>query len=87
MGRNTTVYASVDIDVDFDDLDTKDLIDELQDRGYHVYEGDRPASVATPADPSLYRQLIEQIYHQKRQGKPVEAELDRLIYDVLGRVI
>ena len=46
MGRRT---VSVDVDVDIDDIDTDDLIDELEYRGYtvldekdsKVYETDR----------------------------------------------
>lgn len=85
MGRSTTVYASVDIDVDFDDLDTDDLIHELEDRGYHVYEDGRSVGY-TDSDRPVYYQLIDRIYHQRRQGNAVDADLDRLIYEVLGRI-
>lgn len=86
MGRSTTVYTTVDIDVDFDDLDTNDLIKELNDRGYEVYHNGQPAEDNLPPDQLLYYRLIDRIYHQRRQGNAVDTDLDRLIYEVLGRI-
>ena len=40
MGRRRTVTVDVDVDVDLDDFDTDDLIDELDDRGYKVFDSD-----------------------------------------------
>ena len=87
MGRYSTIYTTVDIDVDFDDLDTDDLIDELQERGYTVYEDGLPVKEDPYAEPPYSKQLLDTIYHKRRQGIPVEHDLDRLIYEVLGRII
>ncbi len=87
MGRSATVYTTVDIDIDFDDLDTDDLIEELQERGYMVYQNGIPAKEDRYAEPPYSKQLLDTIYHKRRQGIPVEHDLDRLIYEVLGRII
>ena len=38
--RTVTVTTDVDVDVDLDDFDTDDLIDELDNRGYTVFDSD-----------------------------------------------
>lgn len=41
MGRSTkrTAYVEVDVDFDFDDFDTEDIVEYLEDKGYTVMEG------------------------------------------------
>lgn len=70
-------YITIDADVDLTDFDTEDLIDELESRGHDV----------DSVIPLEQKQLIEKIYLKRRQGKPFDAEIDQLIYDVLGKVI
>jgi hypothetical protein len=37
-----TVYKEVEVDIEMDDLESSDLIEELEDRGYHVFkEGEK----------------------------------------------
>ena len=71
-----TVYTEVEVDVDLDEFDTDDLIEELERRGkgLEVSEG-------------AGTDLITAIWQKRRLGKDYEAELDELIYVVLGKVI
>lgn len=46
MGRTTTVTVDVDVDVDLDDFEDDDLIEELKDRGYKIFdEGDTTSTL------------------------------------------
>jgi hypothetical protein len=76
-------YVTVDVDVDYyevlDQMNDDDLIDELKRRGvdYNTkYVGG-----------DAMRELLETIWLNRRNGKPFDAELDKLIYGVLGKVI
>lgn len=64
------------IDVDIEEFDTDDLLDELERRGELPFESGGAA-----------RETLEQIYYLRRQGKPWEDLMDRLIYQVLGKVV
>jgi len=72
-----TVYKEVDIDVDLEDFETEDLIEELESRG------------ELPESNGLYdsRELVEQIWMLRRNGKNYDAPLDQLVYAVTGRII
>lgn len=67
--------ASMYVEIDLVDVDDDELIDELKSRGYEVSE-------TTSTD-----ELLNKIYHLRRQGKPYEKELDAYIMDTLGKVI
>jgi hypothetical protein len=67
----------VHIDVDLDDFDDDELIEELQSRGF---------SNLLNASSDTKSALME-IYLQRRLGLPYDSLLDKLIYDVLGKVI
>ena len=73
------MYIRVDVDADevLNEIDTEDLIAELESRGRE------PSGVYT----SESVQLLEKIYLNRRVGKDYQAELDKLIYGVLGKVI
>lgn len=70
-----TVYTEVEVDVDLDDFDTEDLIEELESRG-HEYIGHSDGV-----------ELINTIWLKRRQGQDYQAELDNLIYTVIGKVL
>ena len=70
-----TVYTEVEVDVDLADFDTDDLLDELASRGSLPVEGDDDA-----------KRLVEEIYLKRRLGKDYQAELEQLIYTVVGRI-
>jgi hypothetical protein len=73
------MYIRVDVDADevLNEIDTEDLIAELESRGRE------PSGVVTGES----IQLLEKIYQNRRLGKDYQAELDKLIYGVLGKVI
>lgn len=72
-----TVYKEVEVDVDLSDFDTEDLIDELENRG------ELPSSTG-PYDSN---ELVQKIWHLRRNGKDYQTLLDDLIYAVTGRIV
>ena len=68
-----TVCTEVEVDVDLRDFETDDLIDELENRGH----------MATTDS----KELVESIYQKRRNGQDYQAELDALIYTVLGKIV
>ena len=68
-------YRTIDVEVDLSDFDDEDLIDELKSRG--KYNGTMGNS----------DELIDKIFHLRRQGKPYEQELDEYLYMQTGRAI
>ena len=75
MSRYTTVEKYVDIEVDLEDFDDEELIEELERRGkYNPTMGDSD-------------ELIDKIFHARRQGKPYEHLLDQYLYMMTGRAI
>ena len=72
-------YVSVDVDVDLADFDTDDLIQELERRGddYNI----------TGVDADEARVMLETVHQLRRTGQNYDAELDQLIYYVLGKMV
>ena len=73
-----TVTVDVDVDVDLEDFDTDDLIDELERRGSDYN--------TQGVDGDLNREILQQIWLKRRMNQPFEAELDQLIWNVVGRI-
>jgi hypothetical protein len=72
-----TVYTEVEVDVDISEFDTEDLLEELESRGSLPVEGDIDA-----------KELVEKIWLKRRLGNhDYQAELDKLIYAVLGKIV
>jgi len=71
-----TVYTEVEVDVELSDFDDDDLIEEVERRRLGV-------DIATDDA----KELVEKIYHLRRQGRDYEQELDQLIYAVTGRAV
>jgi hypothetical protein len=68
-------YKTVEVDIELSDFDDEDLIDELESRGkYSPTMGNSD-------------ELIDKIFHLRRQGKPYERELDEYLYIRTGRAI
>ena len=65
-------YVSVDIDLS--DIDTEDLIEELQSRRKEV-------------ELEVQNELVRKIYEKRRNGQDYQKELNELIYDTVGRII
>lgn len=76
IGRTVTV--DVDVDVDLEHFDTDDLIDELERRGSDYN--------TQGVDGDLNRDILQQIWSKRRMNQPFEAELDQLIWNVVGRI-
>jgi hypothetical protein len=71
--RYTTV--NVDVDVDMSDLDTSDLIEELELRGEIISTKNKNGH------------LVNAIYEKRRLGQDYQTELDKLIREVTGRIL
>ena len=70
-------FVSTEVAVNLGDFDTKDLIEELQDREAMPSEGSFDA-----------KELLETIWLKRRLGNnDYQTELDQLIYQVLGYAI
>ena len=77
MSRYVTV--STDVDVYLDEIDTDDLIEELERRGRDYN--------TNGVDADEMRELLEKIWYNRRIGKDYQSELDKLIYGVLGKIV
>ncbi len=77
----STVSVNIDVDVHLDDIDTDELIDELEGRGYKVLEED-----AHDLD-EQGTELITAIFEKRRQDEDYQKDLDDLILKYLGRVL
>ena len=78
--RYSSRTVSVDVEVDMSEFDTDDLIEELESRGADYN--------TTGVDADEMRGLLESIWHKRRMGNhDYQAELDKLIYGVLGKVV
>lgn len=67
------VSKYVELEVDLEEFTDEDLIDELGKRGIDVSKG--------------LNGLLEEIWLLRRTGKPHDELVDRLIYNVLGKVV
>ena len=78
MSKYKTVYTEVEVEVDLTDFETEDLIEELEDRGESIGNGT-----------GVYdsKELLEQIWMLRRNGKDYQRQLDNLIYNVTGRIV
>ena len=78
MSRYITV--STDVDIYLDEIDTDDLIEELESRNVATQNIGRP--VGGNGDG-----IVDKIYHARRLGQPYEHLLDQFLYQVTGRAI
>ena len=70
-----TIYTEVEVDVSLSDFDTDDLIQELEDRGKMTGDSSTESG-----------DLVKQIYEKRKLGQDYEAELQQLIYNVVGKI-
>ncbi len=75
----TTRYVTVEAEVDLSEFDDYDLIEELEIRGVDYN--------TKGVDADEMRELLESIWLNRRRGLDYQADLDKLIYGVLGKVI
>lgn len=79
MGRYVTTEVEIDEREILEEIDTEDLIDELERRGLDYN--------TKFVDGEDMRLLLETIWLKRRTGVQYQDELDQLIYGVLGKVI
>ena len=75
MSNWKTIEKWVEVDVDLSDFEDEELIDELTSRG--LYSSDHGNG----------DELIDKIFHLRRQGKPFDKELDTYLYIMTGRAV
>lgn len=71
--RTVPVETYVTVDIDLEDIDTDDLVEELESRG-RIVEGNNIEQLMT-------------IHQLRRTGKSYDYELEKYISDVLGVVV
>lgn len=70
-----TIYTEVEVEVDLNDFTDEELLDELAEREL----------ISTTYGDS--DDLIDKIFHLRRQGKNFDKELDEYLYIQTGRAI
>jgi len=77
MRRHCTtveVDTTIEVDVDWEDLDTSDMLEELERRK------------AIPDLREFPNVILERIYFKRKSGENFNKDLDDLIYQVIGRI-
>lgn len=68
----------VNVEVDLEDVDTQDLLEELNSRNYNI---------AIFSNAEEIERLLNQIWLKRRLNKEFDQELDQLLYKTLGKVL
>jgi hypothetical protein len=69
------IYKEVEVDIDLDDFDTDELIEELERRGTGTIDYGNGTEV------------LQAIYQKRRLGQDYQADLDKLIWLGLGKIV
>jgi hypothetical protein len=76
-------YITINADVDsrdvLEEIDTDELIEELERRGKDYN--------TQGVDADEMQKLLEKIWMNRRIGTDYQSELDKLIYGVLGKLV
>jgi len=72
-------YVTAEVEVDLEEFDTDELIEELERRGVDYN--------TNGVDGDEMREVLNQIWQKRRLGRDYQAELNQLIYGVLGKVV
>ncbi len=72
-------YVSVDVDIELDEFDDDELVRELDRRGLDYN--------TTGVNADEARVMLETVHQLRRTGQNYDAELDQLIYYVLGKMV
>jgi len=72
-------YVTTEVEVSLEEFDTDELIDELESRGVDYN--------TNGVDGDEMQEVLDQIWQKRRIGQDYQAQLDKLIYGVLGKVI
>ena len=76
---NKSWTLTAEVEVSLEEFDTDELIDELESRGVDYN--------TNGVDGDEMREVLDQIWQKRRIGQDYQAQLDKLIYGVLGKVI
>lgn len=69
------IYKEVEVEVDLDDFDDDELIEELERRGTGT------------VDYGNGTEVLQAIYQKRRLGQDYQADLDKLIWLGLGKIV
>ena len=76
MRKSVYTEVEVDVDIDLDDFSDEELLEEIKYRnlnvGGNVVEAER---------------LLDQIYYKRVMGQDFMPELDRYLYEIIGRIV
>lgn len=72
-------YVTAEVEVDLEEFDTDELIEELERRGVDYN--------TNGVDGDEMREVLNQIWQKRRLGQDYQAELNQLIYGVLGKIV
>jgi hypothetical protein len=72
-------YVTAEVEVDLEEFDTDELIEELERRGVDYN--------TNGVDGDEMREVLNQIWQKRRLGRDYQAELNQLIYGVLGKIV
>ncbi len=72
-------YVTAEVEVDIEEFDTDELIEELERRGVDYN--------TNGVDGDEMREVLDQIWQKRRIGQDYQAQLDKLIYGVLGKIV
>jgi len=72
-------YVTAEVEVDLEEFDTDELIEELERRGVDYN--------TNGVDGDEMREVLNQIWHKRRLDRDYQAELNQLIYGVLGKIV
>jgi hypothetical protein len=76
MRKSVYTEVEVDVDIDLEDFTDQELLEELKDRNLNVGGNVREAE-----------RLLEEIYYKRVMNKDYTAELDKYLYETIGRIV
>ena len=72
-------YVTAEVEVELEEFDTDELIEELERRGVDYN--------TNGVDGDEMREVLNQVWQKRRLGRDYQAELNQLIYGVLGKIV
>ena len=72
------ITVNTDVDIYLDEIDTDDLVQELNSRGHNYSVND--------VDEFGMRTILSDIFQRRRTGQDYSRQLDELIYQGIGRI-
>lgn len=75
--------VGVEVYIDLNEFSDEDILEEVERRDLKVENLDQDWLVFGQEE----KDLLDKIYHNRRNHQTFDAELDQLIYNVLGRIL